>query len=237
MSDTEAVRVIGGLRLAGVLAAVLLVATGAQSAEVEPIRVYEADTAGLAHERLSRVDAALASRPQRIDLLAERLRVVYFLAIESSDWLAPAFAAAETLATRATTWPVAATAEAYRGALITLEAKHAFWPPRKLARLNEGFAVMGRVVERLPGHVEARYLRLMSGYWLPALLGKADYVREDFAALAALLPAGPGDLPADLWANTADFVLTHAPHLPDAARGELQYALSRVEARLPERQP
>jgi hypothetical protein len=100
-----------------------------------------------------------------------------------------------------------ATLTAYEGALITLRAKHAFWPPRKLQHLRQGLAVLDAVVAAHPEHAEARYLRLMSCFYLPSVLGRGESVREDFAALAQLLPDVRNDYPADLYRAIAAFVL------------------------------
>lgn len=104
-----------------------------------------------------------------------------------------------------------ATLTAYEGALITLRAKHAFWPPRKLQHLRQGLAVLDRVVAAHPEHAEARYLRLMSCYYLPPLLGRGESVREDFAALARLLPDVRDEYPDELYRAIAAFVLENAP--------------------------
>jgi hypothetical protein len=90
---------------------------------------------------------------------------------------------------------LAATLTAYEGALATLRAKHALWPPRKLQHLRAGLAVLDATIEAHPEHAEARYLRLMSCYYLPSILGRGGSVQEDFAALARLLPGAPGPVP------------------------------------------
>lgn len=190
--------------------------------------VYDAAVEATAGARLARVRLALTERPADAFLRAEELRVLYFLAIEDDAWLPEAEAAARAFGDGAGRDAArAVSAEAYLGALETLRAKHAFWPPRKLRHLDDGLAVLGAAIERDPAHVEARYLRLMTCYWLPGLLGKSGLVREDFAALARLLPNGPGDLPTDLWANTVRFVVERAPDLDPATVDRLQSALVR----------
>lgn len=189
---------------------------------------YDAAVEATAGARLARVRLALTERPADAFLRAEELRVLYFLAIEDDAWLPEAEAAARAFGDGAGRDAArAVSAEAYLGALETLRAKHAFWPPRKLRHLDDGLAVLGAAIERDPAHVEARYLRLMTCYWLPGLLGKSGLVREDFAALARLLPNGPGDLPTDLWANTVRFVVERAPDLDPATVDRLQSALVR----------
>lgn len=96
---------------------------------------------------------------------------------------------------------------AYRGAFITLRAKHGFWPPARLRHLNEGLAVLDRAVAAQPDQPEIRYLRLLSCYFLPGILGRGDSVREDFDALARLLPTAPAAFPPGLYATMLEFVL------------------------------
>jgi hypothetical protein len=120
---------------------------------------------------------------------------------------------------------VEATLAAYEGALITLRAKHASWPPRKLQHLRQGLAVLDAVIAAHPDHAEARYLRLMSCYYLPAILGRAGSVREDFAALARLLPGVRSQYPADLYRAIATFVLEKGAPTP-AERAGLERSLA-----------
>ncbi|CAA9299314.1 MAG: hypothetical protein AVDCRST_MAG89-343, partial [uncultured Gemmatimonadetes bacterium] len=105
---------------------------------------------------------------------------------------------------------------AYDGALATLRAKHGSWPPARLLHLRQGLAVMDAVVAAHPDHPEVRYLRLMSCYYLPAILGRGASVREDFTALARLLPGARGEYPPELYAAITRFVLRHGT--PTAAQ-------------------
>jgi len=97
--------------------------------------------------------------------------------------------------------------DAYEGALITLRAKHNLWPPTRLRHLREGLAILDESVAHEPAHAEVRYLRLLSCYYLPAILGRGDSVREDLAALAELLPAAAEQFPPNLYRTMVRFVL------------------------------
>jgi hypothetical protein len=112
--------------------------------------------------------------------------------------------------------PLAVTVTAYQGALITLRAKHATWPPTKLRHLRSGLAILDSVVVHHPEHVEARWLRLMSCYSLPGVLGRKRSVSEDFSALAALLPGARAELPPEKYLPIVSFVLENA----SLSRGE-----------------
>lgn len=225
--------------LIGLLVATALPATAAAEtaerlpAEAPVLVVYDAAVEATAAARLTAVRTALRAAPRSLRWQAEELRVLYFLAIEDETWLRAAESAARAFGERAEAGAaeagaaVAVTAEAYLGALETLRAKHAFWPLRKLRHLDDGLATLAAAIARDPQHVEARYLRLMSCYWLPGFLGRSGLVREDFAALAPLLAAGPGHLPVDLWANTVRFVIERAPELAPGSRRDLTAALLR----------
>lgn len=112
----------------------------------------------------------------------------------------------------------------YRGALVTLRAKHAFWPPQKLRHLERGLEILDGAVRAHPDHAEVRYLRLMSCYYLPGILGRQRSVREDFAALARLLPGVRGSYPPQLYGAIARFVIENG-RLPDAQLQALEATL------------
>lgn len=122
-----------------------------------------------------------------------------------------------------------ATLAAYQGALVTLRAKHAAWPPQKLRYMREGLALLDRTVERNPDHAEARYLRLMSCYYLPALFGRGGSVRADFAALARLLPGVRGQYPPAVYAAITRFVVERG-RLPAEQRRVLEDTLATPDA-------
>ena len=125
--------------------------------------------------------------------------------------------------------PLDATLTAYRGALITLRAKHAFWPTAKLRHLNQGLAVLDGVVRAHPDHAEARYLRLMSCYYLPGVLGRGRSVRDDFAALGRLLPGVRHQYPPELYGAIARFVVENG-RLPAEQKSALQASLALGDA-------
>jgi hypothetical protein len=140
------------------------------------------------------------------------IRRLYLAAVESRAGIEPALAAVEEMLHDPSTKPggeLEAVLIAYQGAVTTLRAKHALWPPTRLRHLRDGLAVMDSVVADHPSQAEVRYLRLMSCYYLPGILGRNGSVREDFAALAELLPTVATDYPDDLYLTIARFVLDH----------------------------
>lgn len=118
---------------------------------------------------------------------------------------------------------------AYRGALVTLRAKHGLWPPARLRHLREGLAILDRSVAARPDHPEIRYLRLLSCYFLPGILGRGETVREDFDALATLLPAARDAYPPELYGTMVRFVLENGG-LEAGRRRPLEAALAAADA-------
>lgn len=108
-----------------------------------------------------------------------------------------------------------ATLSAYTGAFIVLRAKHGIWPPDRLRNVRTGLAVLDSVVAAHPDHAEARYLRLMSCYYLPGLFGRGWSVRDDFAALSRLLPRVRTQYPAELYQVIVRFVLQNGRPSPE----------------------
>lgn len=116
---------------------------------------------------------------------------------------------------------------AYHGAFVTLRAKHGFWPPDRLRHLRDGLEIMDDAVTARPDHPEIRYLRLLSCYFLPGILGRGDSVREDFEALAGLLPSAGADFPPELYGAMVRFVLDNG-RLEAHQRAPLEAALASV---------
>jgi hypothetical protein len=121
-----------------------------------------------------------------------------------------------------------ATLTAYTGAFTVLRAKHGIWPPDRLRHTRNGLAVLDSVIAAHPRHAEARYLRLMSCYYLPGIFGRGWSVRDDFAALARLLPSVRGDYPPDLYQAIVRFVMEHGHPSPEQ-RAALQASLGAAD--------
>lgn len=138
------------------------------------------------------------------------LREAYFAAVGDAQAIPRALGEIERIrggGTAVAGSELDATLTAYRGALVTLRAKHALWPPQKLRYMREGLALLDGAVAANPDAAEVRYLRLMSCYYLPGLFGRGGSVREDFAALARLLPQVRARYPAELYGAIARFVV------------------------------
>lgn len=176
---------------------------------------------------LALVVVAPRAHGQPADPLA-RVRQLYHAAVQDASAVQRALKAVQEVRASAGVQPgtpADAALTAYRGALITLRAKHGTWPPDRLRHLRQGLAVMDGVVMAHPDQAEVRYLRLMSCYYLPGILGRGWSVREDFAALTRLLPSARGQYPPDLYAAISRFVLRNG-RLSTGQRRALEAALA-----------
>ena len=178
----------------------------------------------------ARAEIVSAPSDERVDLTA--LRETYLRSVSESKAIREGLAEIERLREKGAVRPgteTDATLTAYRGALITLRAKHAFWPTQKLQYLNQGLAVLDATVRAHPEHAEARYLRLMSCYYLPGVLGRGRTVRDDFSALARLLPGVRRQYPAELYGAIARFVVERGRLPADQVRA-LEATLAQGDA-------
>lgn len=172
----------------------------------------------------------LASADAAAQTGLERVRQLYGEAIRSERAIARGLAEVERQRTATRDAGAAAALSAYRGAFTVLRARHGSWPPDRLRHVRSGLAVLDSVVAAHPDHAEARYLRLMSCYYLPGLFGRGGSVRDDFAALARLLPGVRAQYPPDLYGAIVRFVLRNGRPTPEqraALEASLQAALAR----------
>ena len=137
----------------------------------------------------------------------ENVRRLYLEAVSSERAIPRGLAEVERLRAGTRDPQALATLTAYRGAFTVLRARHGVWPPDRLRHTRNGLAVLDGVVAAHPRHAEARYLRLMSCYYLPRILGRGGSVRDDFAALSRLLPGVRAQYPPELYRAIAQFVL------------------------------
>ena len=121
---------------------------------------------------------------------------------------------------------------AYRGAILVAHAKHGFNLNRKLRLLEAAAPLLDSAVAAEPGAAEVRYLRLVSGYYLPFFLGRKPAVREDFAALARILPGVTDKFPPRFYLSVAGFVRNEGD-LDAESEARLARAMEAVAEALP----
>jgi 15-cis-phytoene synthase len=113
---------------------------------------------------------------------------------------------------------------AYEGSFLALRARHGGGPRERLRLLREGFAMLDAAVAADPAASDVRYIRLMTGFYLPRVFGRRDEVRADLGALADLLPSSAHRFPPALYPEVVRFVLEHGDP-DDGARSRLEGAL------------
>ena len=136
----------------------------------------------------------------------QQVRLLYISAVEEEAAIKEAMALIESAQHQN------AILKAYEAGLTVLKAKHAFWPTKKMRFLKKGIPVLDQLVEANPTHIEIRYLRLISCYYLPKFLGYSSNIEDDIRTLAGLLPASADTLPPDLYKAISTFIADHSDH-------------------------
>ena len=72
------------------------------------------------------------------------------------------------------------TVHAYAAMFSIMNAKHVFWPGKKMEYLKAGLPVLDSLIQKYPDHAEIRYLRLLGCYYLPRFLKRGWSVDEGF---------------------------------------------------------
>lgn len=236
----EAASVPASARIAVCVAVALLIhlaaplrAAAAAAGDLQPVAAAPAGERDRGHA--SFVSRGVEMHPFAravIDHPLARLRELYFAAVEDRVAIDAALEEVEVLRDAGLARPGsrrAAVLDAYVGAITTLRAKHGRWPPDRLRHLNDGLARLDRAVSDAPDVAEIRYLRLMSCYYLPGILGRGSTVREDFAALARLLPRASPEFPPELYRAMVAFVIEHG-ELDAGSEATLEAAAAAADA-------
>jgi hypothetical protein len=108
--------------------------------------------------------------------------------------------------------------EALGGAVEVARAKYTRWPPSKLQHLRTGMETLDRLAADRPDDLRVRYLRLVSGFYVPFFVKREEVVREDLRVLAAGLPERPEGFSPSLFVGVARFVLEHGDPTPEERR-------------------
>jgi 15-cis-phytoene synthase len=169
--------------------------------------------------------ARVAAQPEDVGARLDLVRALFFAAVDEEHAVERGHAAIADLRERMPT--AAARHQAlllgYEGAFRALEAKHGFWPHARLRAVRRGLALLDAAVAAAPQHLEIRYLRMVTSFYLPALFGRSDAAREDLRVIEQLLSASASDYPPEIFRVMADFVIEHGS--PRAA-SELRHMLS-----------
>lgn len=77
--------------------------------------------------------------------------------------------------------------QVYQGSCLTLKARDALWPPKKLEYARQGFKTMDAAVAASPNNEEVRFIRAMCALNVPKFFNRLDQALEDFDTLIASL--------------------------------------------------
>jgi len=77
--------------------------------------------------------------------------------------------------------------QVYKGSCLTLKARYAYWPPKKLELARLGFPTMDQAVQRAPKNNEVRFIRAMCGLNVPKFFKRLDQAIDDFDFLVSFL--------------------------------------------------
>jgi len=160
-----------------------------------------------------------------IDERLDRLRAMYFLSVEEGDWMKAAEDSLSHLGPLLPPGsPESVLAEAYRGALKVVRAKHARWPGNKLKHLDRGSEILDGLVNAHPDNLEVRYLRLASYLFLPFFLQRDREVEADLATLSSGLPDNRDAFSPFMYRAVVTFVLENGK-LDEETRARLEAIL------------
>lgn len=100
---------------------------------------------------------------------------------------------------------------AYKGAVLSLMAKHARNPYTKLQYLDKASKVLNEAVKQEPANIESRYLRLSVELSVPAYLGYNQHVEEDKRVIAeSIIAKTYAEIDHKTLKNIASFVVKNA---------------------------
>jgi hypothetical protein len=178
-------------------------------------------------------EARIRAFPDSAAPRLDRLRVAYAMGVSREPYLEGAGRDADWLEARAGGDRARLNlVRAYRGAILVAHAKHGFNLNRKMRLLKAAAPILDSAVAAEPDAAEVRYLRLVSGYYLPFFLGRKAAVREDFAALARILPGVTDRFPPRFYLSVAGFVRDEGD-LDAESAARLSRAMEAVADRIP----
>ncbi|MBX3045024.1 MAG: hypothetical protein KIT33_09260 [Candidatus Kapabacteria bacterium] len=112
-------------------------------------------------------------------------RLLFYGAVEDEDKLEQAIKEFEQII--ASNPKMEGVATTYIGSLIMLKGKHAFWPHKKVAFVNEGLEVMDKGLKIDPNNIESLFIYGSTCYYLPSFLGKSKLAKEKLRKLVEII--------------------------------------------------
>ena len=112
----------------------------------------------------------------------EVARKQFYAAVEDKKQIEPTIKLFERIGRIAPKY--AGRVQVYIGALVSLRAKHAFFPYTKLKWAKRGLAIMDRGLKKAPNDIEALFIHGTTCYYLPFFFKRGDEAQRDFRKLS-----------------------------------------------------
>ncbi|MCS7074598.1 MAG: hypothetical protein NZ108_09040 [Bacteroidia bacterium] len=135
--------------------------------------------------------------------LLELGRLYFYASVEDESYLSKAEILFQRLLSDS---ELSYTAKMYQATLLTLKAKHAFWPQDKFKYCNQGLELMDKIVQIAPNQLEIRFLRASTCFYLPFFFNRKQQAIADFKVILTLLPKAIGQYPNSLLNNICSFL-------------------------------
>lgn len=135
------------------------------------------------------------------------LRVKYYQAVEESDSLAVLQKIINDNIDN-TNPLISEIIPAYSAAVLSLKAKHAFWPFTKLKYLERSMDKFGQIIKENPDNLEIRFMRFSILHYVPDFLGWNDEKEFDREKIISLIIERRFDnIPSDVMHGIKSFML------------------------------
>ena len=143
-----------------------------------------------------------------VEKILKSARKQFYAAIEDKKHIEPAIKLFEQIAREEPKY--AGRAKVYRGALVTLKGKHAFFPYTKLKWTKRGLAIMDDGLKKASVDIEALFIHGAVCYHLPFFFQRGDDAQRDFKKIIKQMPSQIHTYHSELVENIITFLLEKA---------------------------
>lgn len=143
-----------------------------------------------------------------VEEILKSARKQFYVAIEDKKQIEPAIKLFEQIARENPKY--VGLAEVYRGALVALKGKHAFFPHTKLKWTKRGLAIMDDGLKKASADIEALFIHGVVCYHLPFFFQRGDDAQRDFKEIIKQMPSQMHTYQSELVENIIKFLLEKA---------------------------
>lgn len=143
-----------------------------------------------------------------VEEILKSARKQFYVAIEDKKQIEPAIKLFEQIARENPKY--VGLAEVYRGALVALKGKHAFFPHTKLKWTKRGLAIMDDGLKKASADIEALFIHGVVCYHLPFFFQRGDDAQRDFKEIIKQIPSQMHTYQSELVENIIKFLLEKA---------------------------